>query len=176
MVGWQRHLQSLIRQVGRRSAEHNHIAHFSTTTTTTSRLDSSLLPGHSFFFYLFLNFLAIRVFLFWSRFFYFFWGVGWYDVEFYFLFFLAGELSYLPRLWKLPSANVSTRPFYQFLQQAVMLIHHPPLLVFCFCYIVTNFLNFILFFMVKWVIFVVMARHYLLPVVSDLFKSNLMKY
>jgi hypothetical protein len=50
MVGWQRHLQSLIRQVGRRSAEHNHIAHFSTTTTTTSRLDSSLLHGHSFFF------------------------------------------------------------------------------------------------------------------------------
>lgn len=73
MVGWQRHLQSLIRQVGRRSAEHNHIAHFSTTTSTTSRLDSPLLPG---------------------------------------------ELSYLPRLWKLPSANVSTRPFYQFLQQA----------------------------------------------------------
>ncbi|KAJ6756174.1 hypothetical protein OIU79_028558 [Salix purpurea] len=73
MVGWQRHLQSLIRQVGRRSAEHNHIAHFSTTTTTTSRLDSSLLHG---------------------------------------------ELPYLPRLWKLPSANVSTRPFYQLLQQS----------------------------------------------------------
>ena len=69
-------------------------------------------------------------------------------MELYSLFcfcFLAGELPYLPRLWKLPSANVSTRPFYQFLQQSVMLIHLPPVgfLFLLYCY---EFLDFISFF------------------------------
>ncbi|CAK7342105.1 unnamed protein product [Dovyalis caffra] len=76
MVVWQRHLQSLIRQV-RRRAEHNYIAssaNFSAiTTTTATRSDSSVLTG---------------------------------------------ELPCLQRLWKLPSANVSTRPFYRLLQQS----------------------------------------------------------
>lgn len=65
-------------------------------------------------------------------------------MEFHFLFFLAGELSYLPRLWKLPSPNVSTRPFYHFLQQAVMLIHHPPFgfLFLLYCYEFSEFHSF----------------------------------
>ncbi|XP_021657059.2 uncharacterized protein LOC110647500 isoform X1 [Hevea brasiliensis] len=69
MVGWQRHLQSLLRQVGKR-VEHNYtaLANFS----SSSRVESS---------------------------------------------FLTGELPYLQRLWKSPSANV-LRPFYQYLQQS----------------------------------------------------------
>ncbi|OMO68653.1 Ribosomal protein L22/L17 [Corchorus olitorius] len=46
MVGWQRHLQSLLRQVGRR-LEHNYAvsANYSVSSCSSSRLSSSLSPG-----------------------------------------------------------------------------------------------------------------------------------
>lgn len=46
----------------------------------------------------------------------------------------AGELPYFQRLWKSPSANV-LRPFYQYVQQSVML---SPLIAPICCYILMN--------------------------------------
>ncbi|EOY08529.1 hypothetical protein QUC31_010818 [Theobroma cacao] len=68
MVGWQRHLQCVLRQVGRR-LEHNYT--LSANHSSSSRLSSS---------------------------------------------FLTGELPSIQRLWRSPSASIST-PFYQYFQQ-----------------------------------------------------------
>ncbi|XVF07500.1 hypothetical protein REPUB_Repub06bG0144300 [Reevesia pubescens] len=69
MVGWQRHLQCVLRQVGRR-LEHNFTL-FADYSSSSSRLSSSLLPG---------------------------------------------EVPNIQRLWRSPSASIST-PLYQYFQQ-----------------------------------------------------------